>query len=77
MDSLNWLKEKKKATINPINKKDKKCFQYALEVALNDKQIKKDSQRITKIKTFISNYDREGKIFYQKKMIGKGLRKIK
>ena len=59
MDSLNWLKEKKKATINPINKKDKKCFQYALEVALNHKQIKKDPQRITKIKTFISNYNQE------------------
>ena len=54
----------------PSIKKIKKCFQYVLEVALNHKEIKKDPQRITKIKTFISNYNREGKIFYQKKMTG-------
>ena len=43
----------KKATINPINKKDK-CFQYAVTVALNDEEIKKDPQRITNIKPFIN-----------------------
>ena len=32
--SERWLEEKQ-ATINPQNKKDDKCFQYALTVALN------------------------------------------
>ena len=39
-DSPDWIKNKK-ATINPINKKDNKCFQYAVTVALNQKEIKK------------------------------------
>ena len=51
IDSPEWLKNKK-ATINPKNNKDK-CFQYALNVALNYEQIKKDPQRISKIKPFI------------------------
>ena len=55
IESPEWLKNKK-ATINPkIN--DNKCFQYALTVALNYKQIKKDPQRISKIKPFIDQYD--------------------
>ena len=33
-DSPKWLKNKK-ATINPQNKKDDRCFQYAFTVALN------------------------------------------
>ena len=37
--------ENKKATINPKNNDDK-CFQYALTVALNYEQIKKDPQKI-------------------------------
>ena len=37
-DSPKWLKNKK-ATINPQNKKDDKCFQYALTVALNYEKI--------------------------------------
>ena len=32
-DSPNWMKHKK-PTINPINKKDNKCFQYAVTVTL-------------------------------------------
>ena len=44
----------KKATINPINKKFHKCFQYAVTVALNHKEIGKNSERITKIKPFIN-----------------------
>ena len=46
-DSPDWMKNKK-ATINPINKKDK-CFPYRLTVALNHEEIGKDSERITKI----------------------------
>ena len=37
-DSPKWLKNKK-ATINPKNKDDK-CFQYAVVIALNHKEIK-------------------------------------
>ena len=51
IDSTDWIK---KATINPINKKDNKCFQYAVTVALNHEEIKKDPQRITKIKPFVN-----------------------
>ena len=48
IDSLDWTKNKK-TTINPINKKDNKFFQYAVTVALNCEEIKKDPQIITKI----------------------------
>ena len=56
IESLDWIKNKK-ATINRINKKDNECFQYAVTVALGHEEIKKDLQRITKIKSFISKYD--------------------
>ena len=52
IDSLEWLKNKK-AAINPQNKKDGKCFQYAIPAALNYKQIKDHPERISKIKPFI------------------------
>ena len=50
--SPDWIKNRK-ATINPINEKNNKYFQYAVTVALNHKKIEKDSQRITKIKPFV------------------------
>ena len=50
---------KKTATINPINKKDNKCFQYAVTAMLNCEEIKKDLQIITKIKPYINEYNRE------------------
>ena len=55
IDSPKWLKNKK-ATINPKNS-DNNCFQYALTVALNYQSIKKDPQRISKIKPFINQYN--------------------
>ena len=55
IDSPKRLKNKK-ATINPKNNDDK-CFQYALTVGLNYEQIKKDPQRISKIKPFIDKYN--------------------
>ena len=55
IDSPDWIKIKN-TTINPINKKDNKSFQYALTVALSHEEIRKDPQRITKFKSFISNY---------------------
>ena len=45
-----------KGTKNYINKKDSKCFQYAVTVAFKHEKTKKDSQRITKIKPFINKY---------------------
>ena len=68
-DSLNWVK--KKATVNTINKKDNKCFQYAVTVALNHEQIGKHAERIAKIKPFVNKYKWERKKFHQKKMIEK------
>ena len=59
IDSTNWITNKK-ASINPINKKDNRCFQHVVTVALNHEEIKKDTQRITKIKSFINKYNREG-----------------
>ena len=53
--SPGWLKNKKSA-INPKNNDDK-CFQYALTVALNHEQSKKDPQRRTKVKPFIDQYN--------------------
>ena len=35
-----WIKNRK-ATINPLNKKDNKYFQYVITVALNHHEIKK------------------------------------
>ena len=55
IDSPKWLKDKK-STINPKNNDDK-CFQYAVTLALNLDEIKKDLQRISKIKPFIDQYN--------------------
>ena len=46
----------KKSTLNPKNN-DYKCFQYAVTVALNRDKIKKDPQRVSKIKPFIDQYN--------------------
>ena len=54
IDSPDWINTKK-AIINPINKKDNKCFQYTVTVALNY-EIIKDLQRITKVKSFLIKY---------------------
>ena len=68
IDSPDWVKNKK-LTINSINKKGNKCFQYAVTVMLNYEEIKNDLQRITKIKFFINKYNWEGIIIHQKKII--------
>ena len=57
IDSPAWITNKK-AAMNPINKKDNKCFQQAVTVALNLEEINKDPQRITKNKPpFINKYN--------------------
>ena len=50
-----WLKNKK-STINPKNN-DYKCFQYTITLALNYDKIDRNPQRISKIKSFIENYN--------------------
>ena len=55
IDSPKWLKDKK-STINPKNNDDK-YFQYVVTLALNFNKIKKDPQRISKIKPFIDQYN--------------------
>ena len=53
-------KEKtKKATINPMNKYNQKCFEYAETLALNQERIEKNSERITKVKPFIDKHNFE------------------
>ena len=66
INSPDWIRNKK-ATIIPINKKNNKCFQYAITVTLNSEEIKKDPQRITKIEPFVNKYKREGKKFPSEK----------
>ena len=74
MDSPKWLNNKK-ATINPKNNDDK-CFRYVITVALNHEQIKKDPQRITKIKPFIDQYNwKERNETGKKKKAGMSLKK--
>ena len=69
IDSPDWIKNGK-VIINPNNKKGNKYFQYAVTVMLNHEDIGKNSERVTKVKPFISKYKLE-RINFQKKMIGK------
>ena len=55
IESAKWIKDKK-STINSKNN-DYKCFQYAVTVALNRDKIKKDPQRVSKIKPFMDQYN--------------------
>ena len=50
----------KRATINPQNKKDDKCFQYAVTVALNHQNIENHPEQISKIKPHINKYNWKG-----------------
>ena len=52
--SSDWVKTKKQQK-NPINKKDNKCFEQVVIVALNHDE-KKYLQRITKVKPFKNKY---------------------
>ena len=55
IESPKWLKDKK-YTINQKNNENK-YFQYATTLALNFNNIDKHSQRISKFKSFIENYN--------------------
>ena len=64
IESSDWITITK-GKINPINKKDSKCFQYAATVVIG-----KYAKRITKIKPFINKMGRN-KFSIKKNMIGK------
>ena len=57
-DSPDWIK-KNKNMINPMSKKDNKCFQHVVTAALNHEETQKDPQRIAKVKPFIDKYNWE------------------
>ena len=54
IDSPKWLKNKKN---NKSKNNDYKCFQYAVTLALKLDKINKNSQKISKIKPFIEEYN--------------------
>ena len=54
IDSPDWIKHKK-TIINPKNK-DNECSKYSVTAGLNYGKIKKDPQKISKIKPFINQY---------------------
>ena len=47
----------KKVAIRPKNTKDNKCFESAITVALNHREIGKNPQRISKIRPHINKYN--------------------
>ena len=53
-----WI-ARKKAVINPKNK-DEECFKWAVIAALHHKEIERDPQRITKLRSFAEQYNWEG-----------------
>ena len=72
IESAKWIKDKK-STINTKNN-DYKCFQYAVTVALNHDKIKKNPQRVSKIKPFIDQYNwNDIDFFHLQAKIGKNL----
>ena len=56
IDCPNYIKIIK-ARINPIYKKDNKCFQYAVTETLNNEKTWGHPERITTIKAFINKYN--------------------
>ena len=55
--SPTWLKSKE-CTINPQNKYDNNCFQYALTDTLNYEKINNHPAKLSKIRPFIDQYNR-------------------
>ena len=54
-----WLKNKK-GTIDTQNKNDNRCFQCSIIAGLNYQTTKNNPERVSKIKLFINQYDRDG-----------------
>ena len=77
MLSLLYGYRKKKATINPKNhaEDDVNCFQYAIILSLYHQELNNHPERISKLKTFINNYNWKNiYIFLHKEKIGKDLK---
>ena len=55
INSPKWLK--KTATINSKNTMDNEYFKYAITAALRHQEIRRNPQRISKLKPFIDNYN--------------------
>ena len=55
IEAPEWINQEE-ATINPKNKDDNNCFQYAITIALNYDKLKKNHQRVSKIKIYINQY---------------------
>ena len=51
-----WIKNKK-ALISPKNKKNDKCFQYAVTIALNCDKIEDNAERVSEVNPFVNQYD--------------------
>ena len=73
-DCSYWIKNKK-AAINPNIKKHNKCFQCTVTFTLNPEEIKKDVQRITKVKRFVNKYNWKGINFSSEKNVWKKFEK--
>ena len=58
IETPDWIKNKK-CTISSQNYKDNKYFQYSIIICLYHKEIKKNPERITKLKPFINNLNWE------------------
>ena len=56
IEPTEWIRNKK-ATINPHNKDDDKCSQYAVTIALSYDKIGDHPERANKVKPFINQYD--------------------
>ena len=54
--SPEWIKHTK-VIINPQNTNDNNCFQYSIIAALNYQNVDHHSERISKLKPFIDNYN--------------------
>ena len=52
LNSYEWLRNKKESITNEDN-----CFQIALNDSLDYQRIKKDQQRISKLKPYINQYN--------------------
>ena len=53
-----WI-ESKKAVINPQNK-DEECFKWVIMAALHHEEIKKDHQRMSRLRSYENQYNWKG-----------------
>ena len=71
LHSSEWLRSKKESTTNEDN-----CFQNALNDSLDYQKIKKDPQKISKLKPYINQYNWKDIEFSSDKETGKSLNKV-